>query len=155
MTSGLQEKIPEANAEVVLADCQKVVLVVDDDDNLRRILVMFLELKGYQVHSAKDGEEALEKIGELHAAGTKIDVILSDIDMPLMNGLDLVVTVEVQACREAGTIVILNTGDDSEERKTQIDKLKTDGKIDGALAKPYEFEKLFELIEQKSVGRGI
>jgi CheY-like chemotaxis protein len=59
-------------------------LVVDDDAALLRAHVRALENKGFRVEAARDGAAALRA---LEAAS--FDVILSDIDMPGMNGMDL------------------------------------------------------------------
>jgi hypothetical protein len=62
------------------------VLVVDDEDALRTLLVRTLSSAGMQVHSAANGRLALEFIDSFSG---KIDIIISDIMMPEMNGLDM------------------------------------------------------------------
>ncbi len=59
------------------------VLVVDDDPDARRLLRRYLELDGFRVHEACDGIDALAK-----AKNVRLDVILMDVAMPNMNGLD-------------------------------------------------------------------
>jgi two-component system, cell cycle sensor histidine kinase and response regulator CckA len=62
------------------------VLVVDDEAMLRRFAVRILEDDGFRVHQATDGKEAFD----LLVAGTlSVDVIVSDIVMPRMNGVEL------------------------------------------------------------------
>jgi two-component system response regulator AtoC len=60
------------------------ILVVDDEANLRRVLARQLELAGYDVHTAEDGEAALAFLKEHH-----IDVMITDLRMPRMGGMDL------------------------------------------------------------------
>ena len=60
------------------------VLVVEDDSDIRKILEIFLGEKGFQVKVADDGPRALELVGE-----EPIDLILSDVRMPGMSGLEL------------------------------------------------------------------
>ena len=60
------------------------VLIADDNTDLRRILAEFLEACGYEVYEAVDGIDAWE-ILQIHQA----DVILSDIDMPRLDGVGL------------------------------------------------------------------
>ncbi len=60
------------------------ILVVDDEANLRRVLVAQLARDGYEVHSAADGESALAFLKEHH-----IDLVVTDLRMPRMNGMDL------------------------------------------------------------------
>lgn len=59
------------------------VLVVDDDAGVRRSVNLLLEEEGYEVSTAADGEEGLETAGEAHP-----DIILCDVKMPNMGGLD-------------------------------------------------------------------
>ena len=60
------------------------ILLVDDEESLRVTLAANLELEGYEVVEAASGEEALEL-----AANQAFDIVLSDIRMPGMNGVDL------------------------------------------------------------------
>ena len=60
------------------------ILLVDDEDSLRITLAANLELEGYEVSEAASGEEALEL-----AEQKPFDIVLSDIRMPGMNGVEL------------------------------------------------------------------
>jgi two-component system response regulator AtoC len=60
------------------------ILVVDDEPNLRTILSAQLSREGYEVHVAEDGQAALDFLREHH-----IDVVVTDLKMPRMNGMDL------------------------------------------------------------------
>jgi CheY-like chemotaxis protein len=61
------------------------VLVVEDDPSLRALMVRSLSAKGYRVLSASDGIEALERL----AADPDIELVVTDIVMPRMNGVEL------------------------------------------------------------------
>src|SRR5690349_21308196 len=61
------------------------ILVVDDDVAARTALASLLETQGYQVDSAGDGQAALERLVELPP-----DTIVTDLDMPVMNGMQLI-----------------------------------------------------------------
>jgi len=61
------------------------ILICDDERDLCEVLALHLLAKGYQTLSAWDGEEALRVI-----ADEKVDLVLTDIRMPLLNGLELV-----------------------------------------------------------------
>ncbi len=63
---------------------QERILVVDDEERIRRLLKMYLEREGYQIEEAEDGEEALRK-----ALKTDYDLILLDLMLPGMDGLDV------------------------------------------------------------------
>ena len=60
------------------------ILVVEDDENLNKLMCEKLKNEAYQVFSAFDGEEALEVLDQKH-----VDLIISDIMMPNMNGYEL------------------------------------------------------------------
>ncbi|WP_339676241.1 response regulator [uncultured Gimesia sp.] len=57
------------------------ILIVDDSDVVRRILAKALELDGYELHTAADGEEGRQKVHEL-----KPDLVLLDVEMPVLDG---------------------------------------------------------------------
>jgi CheY-like chemotaxis protein/anti-sigma regulatory factor (Ser/Thr protein kinase) len=61
------------------------ILLVDDDRGLRHVLSALLQEAGHRVESAGDGPEALEMLGE----GSSFDLVLLDIGLPSMNGLDV------------------------------------------------------------------
>ena len=61
----------------------KNILLVDDEDSIHLLYREELEEEGYAVHSAFTGEEALEKL-----SNTEVDLIILDINMPGMNGLE-------------------------------------------------------------------
>lgn len=59
------------------------ILIVDDEEGIRNSLSAYLKLEGYSVDTAADGSEAVKKLQEL-----KRNIILLDINMPIMDGLD-------------------------------------------------------------------
>lgn len=63
---------------------RKQILVVDDEPNLRRVLSAQLARDGYEVHTAEDGEGALDLLKEHH-----IDLVITDLRMPKMDGMEL------------------------------------------------------------------
>ncbi|TXH41563.1 MAG: response regulator, partial [Burkholderiaceae bacterium] len=60
----------------------KTVMIVDDSASLRQVVSIALKDAGYQVLEATDGEDALAKL-----TGQKIHLIISDVNMPRMDGL--------------------------------------------------------------------
>ena len=63
---------------------KKQILVVDDEQNLRRVLSAQLERDGYDVQTAEDGEEAMRTLADHH-----IDLVITDLRMPKMDGMEL------------------------------------------------------------------
>ncbi len=80
----------------------KTVLVVDDERVIRNLLRRTLDREGYRVVTASDGVEALERL-----SGTRIDIVISDIMMPNMDGMELLVEIK---CNYPLIPVILITG---------------------------------------------
>lgn len=66
-----------------MAEKNKQILIVDDEENVRRLLLKVLSKEGYQVETAGNGQEALEKLNE-----TRFDLVIMDIRMPIMDGME-------------------------------------------------------------------
>jgi DNA-binding NtrC family response regulator len=109
------------------------ILVVDDNDALLRIHARALASKGYRVETAPDGAAAARAI-----EAASFDVILSDIDMPGMNGIQLLKRVRA---RDLDVPVVLITGNPSVE--TAI-KAMEQGAL-RYLVKPVELEMLVKV----------
>ena len=77
------------------------ILVVDDEENLRLVLRTMLKRAGYEVETASTGEEALEKV---EAFGP--DVVLTDVRMPKMSGLDLLAS--LRAKNSPATVIVMS-----------------------------------------------
>src|SRR6476469_5873121 len=77
------------------------VLVVDDEENLRLVLRTLLKRHGYEVETASSGEEALALVDTFGP-----DVILTDVRMPKMGGLDLLAT--LQAKGNEATVIVMS-----------------------------------------------
>lgn len=66
-----------------------LVLIVDDEPDVRKVVSMTLEKAGYHVLEAEDGKQAIEEIRKGENSLT-LDVIITDIRMPNMNGIDVI-----------------------------------------------------------------
>ena len=83
---------------------KKRILTVDDSPSMRQMVRMTLETAGYDVEEAEDGVDALEKL-----QGKQVDMMISDLNMPRMNGLDLVRQVRGQPQHKFIPIIMLTT----------------------------------------------
>lgn len=93
------------------------ILLVDDDALLVRMYQKKLENDGYIVATADDGETALQKVSEL-----KPDLILLDIMMPKLNGLDvLAILKENQATANIPVILLTNVGGSDEDAQRGLE----------------------------------
>jgi len=84
---------------------EATILVVDDEEMLRKILSKILTKEGYNVHLASTGHEALEILRR-----EKIDLLITDVKMPEMDGFDLLKTVKIDY-PQIGIIVMTAFGD--------------------------------------------
>lgn len=65
------------------------ILIVEDDDQLLDLIAELFEEEGYQTEIAKNGQEALDKLRSVEEGKAWYDVVLSDINMPVVDGLKL------------------------------------------------------------------
>ncbi len=116
-----------------------LVLVVDDSLTVRRVTQRLLERVGFRVTLAKDGLDAMEKL----SADELPSVVLSDIEMPRMDGFDLVRNMRADT-RLAGLPVIMITSRIAQKHRDYAAQLG----VDHYLGKPYDEEQLLGLIRQ-------
>ena len=133
----VQNAIPSVVAPVTTAVAAlPTVMVVDDSLTVRKITSRLLTREGYQVILAKDGVDALEQLLEVVP-----DVVLSDIEMPRMDGFDLVRNIRADK-RLAGLPVIMITSRMADKHRNHAFEI-------GAshyLGKPYNEDELLGLI---------
>ncbi len=106
----------------------KTIMVVDDSASLRQVVGIALKGAGFDVLEACDGRDALSKI-----TGQKIHLIISDVNMPNMDGISFVKEVKKMASYKFTPIIMLTT--ESQEAKKQ------EGQAAGAKAwvvKPFQ-----------------
>ncbi|BAZ69868.1 two-component response regulator [Fischerella sp. NIES-4106] len=108
------------------------ILVVDDDPGTRLSISDYLELSGYSVIVADDGQEALAKVEEYHP-----DLMVTDIVMPRMNGYELVRQVRQKSVFCLLPVILLTA-----RTKTQERILGYQSGCDLYLPKPFELEEL-------------
>jgi CheY-like chemotaxis protein len=119
----------------------KTILVVDDESNMLDTIQFILQSNGYLTVTARGGEEALERLASLRAEGLRIDLILTDIQMPGPSGLEL-----IELFREAGeqAPVLVMTGYSDQETAR---RLRERG-IEHFLDKPFEEEELLRRVRR-------
>lgn len=119
----------------------KTILVVDDESHMLDTIQFILQSNGYTAVAARGGEEALERLSALRAAGRRVDLILTDLQMPGPSGLEL-----IQRLREAGerAPVLVMTGYSDQETAR---RLRERG-IEHFLDKPFEEGELLRRIRE-------
>ena len=117
---------------------KKTILVVDDSESIREVVGFELERNGYKVVKAEDGKEALEKITK-----SRIDLLLTDLHMPVMNGLELIRKVRKIDNLKHLPILFLTT----ETQQAILIEAKRSGAT-GWITKPFNSEKLMKTIQK-------
>jgi two-component system chemotaxis response regulator CheY len=117
----------------------KTIFIVDDSPTVILSLQANLKMHGFKVESAPDGAKALQRLRE----GLKPDLIISDINMPNMNGIEMVKVIKTMPGLKFKPILMLTTESDPKKR----DESKKLG-VTGWLVKPVSGTDLLKVIAQ-------
>jgi two-component system chemotaxis response regulator CheY len=115
----------------------KTALIVDDSPTMRQMVAFTLTNAGFTVVEAEDGKDAVEKV----AAGPKMDIVVTDLNMPKMDGIELIRELRRLSAFKYTPILMLTT-------ESAIEK-KQAGKEAGAtgwIVKPFNPEVLLKTI---------
>lgn len=114
----------------------KTILVVDDSASVRQLVSMALKGAGYSVVEAFDGKDALGKLD-----GQKINLVISDVNMPNMDGISFVREMKTKASYKFTPVIMLTT-EGAEDKKKE-------GQSAGAKAwvvKPFKPEQMLQAV---------
>ncbi len=118
------------------------ILVVDDSLTIRSSVEYVLNQAGYSVVLANDGVDAIEKLKEISNGGNDVSMIITDINMPRMDGITFTEKVKQSSFRSKPVLIL--TTETNETRKQQ-------GRAAGAagwLVKPFQPEQLIAVIKK-------
>jgi CheY-like chemotaxis protein len=115
----------------------KKILIVEDDDDSREMLAFLLAGRGYHISCAEDGQTALSLL-----QSESPELIITDISMPGMDGIDLIKRLRQQRQWQSIPILVM-----SAFRSGMVSQAMEAG-ANAATSKPLEIEKLFEMIHQ-------
>ena len=116
----------------------KTILAVDDSSSLRQMVAFSLKAAGYHVVEAVDGQDGLDK-AKLQA----VDLVLTDQNMPKMDGLTLIKSLRGLPTYAKVPILMLTT--------ESSDEMKSKGRAAGAngwLVKPFDPQRLIEVVKK-------
>ena len=116
----------------------KVIMTADDSASIRQMVSFTLRQAGYQVIEATDGKDALSKL-----AGASVHMLLTDLNMPKMDGIELIRNVRANPALKFIPIIMLTT-------ESQAEK-KQEGKTAGAtgwIVKPFKPEQLLAVVKK-------
>jgi DNA-binding response OmpR family regulator len=114
---------------------KKIVLLIDDEVNLRQLIKIALEAKNYQVETAGNGIEGLAKLETI-----KPDLIILDLNMPKMSGLEFYQIICYGGGKPKYPVLVLTA-------RTHMEKLFTSVSIQGFMAKPFEISELLHTVD--------
>jgi CheY-like chemotaxis protein len=122
------------------------ILVVDDDKTTRKLLGLYLKAKGYEIVTAENGLDALEKLGT-----DNINLVVSDMNMPYMDGIELTRNIRADENLKALPIIMVTTEADEDEMKKAHD-----AGVDDYLVKPANAEQISDSVKKilKKMFRG-
>lgn len=116
----------------------KIILTVDDSPSIRQMVSFTLKSAGYEIIEAVDGQDGLDK-----ARSKSVNLILSDQNMPKMDGLTMIKALRGLPQYKTVPILMLTT--------ESSDAMKAQGKAAGAtgwLVKPFDPQKLLEVVKK-------
>jgi two-component system chemotaxis response regulator CheY len=116
----------------------RTILIVDDSSSMRQLVTFALKDAGYDVISAVDGKDALSKMD-----GAKVDMVVTDLNMPNMDGIELIKQLRGIPASKFTPVVMLTT--ESQGAKKQ------EGRAAGAsgwIVKPFNPETLISVIKK-------
>lgn len=119
-----------------MKDSRANILLVEDEENLHETLKLNLELEGYEVTSAYDGKEAIQKVSNEY-----FDLIIMDIMLPEMDGIS--VTESIRVNHNEVPILILSARNTSSDRVLGLKK-----GADDYLTKPFNLEELLLRVDK-------
>jgi len=114
------------------------ILIVDDDKTTRKLLSLYLKGKGYEIVTAENGLDAMEKLGM-----DNINLIVSDMNMPYMDGIELTKTLKTDPTWKHIPIIMVTTEADEDEKAKAVE-----AGVDDYLVKPTNADQITDSIKK-------
>ena len=116
----------------------KRILIVDDSDSIRNVVGIALRGEGYEVIEAKDGVDGLSKLD-----GSKFHLIISDVNMPNMDGISMVKELKAQSEYRFTPVIMLTT--ETEDGKKQQGK---EAGVKAWMVKPFQPQQMIDAVSK-------
>ncbi|MEZ8694514.1 response regulator [Vibrio splendidus] len=129
--------MPSVSVKPLEATNKRTIMVVDDNESLRRFTAMLLEKQGFDVVQKEDGQQALDALDS-----DEIDLILMDIEMPIMDGVEASRRIRSANKAYSSVPIIAHTGDSS---PVTLEKMESSGMSD-FIVKPADKNRLFDKV---------
>ena len=115
----------------------KTALVVDDSPTMRQMVAFTLTNAGFKVVEAEHGQDAIAKV----AGGPKMDIVVTDLNMPVMDGISLIKELRKMAAFKFTPILMLTTESSADKKQAGKDAGAT-----GWIVKPFNPELMMKVI---------
>jgi len=132
--------VNEASGTSHPSPSERAVLVVDDDDSIRKLIRSVLKRDGYAIDEARNGQEAIERIQQ-----RRFDAILLDLMMPVMSGFEVISYLQ-QELPERRCVIVMSAA--SETRLQQVDR----NAVYHLLRKPFDIHELSDVVRKCMIG---
>ena len=116
----------------------KTILLTDDSKSIRAVIATVLKVAGYNVIEAGDGQEGLDVL----KSGKKVDMVITDLNMPIMNGIEFIWEIRKLSDHVFTPICMLTT-ESEQERLEQGESMSTDAWIN----KPIQPVKVLTIVK--------
>lgn len=116
----------------------KNILIVDDSESIRELVGLTLESSGYQIEKGVDGKDALRFLD-----GRELDLVITDLNMPEMDGIQLIREIRKNPSYNTVPILMLTT----ESQASKKDEAKAAGAT-GWIVKPFVQDKLIQVVKK-------
>lgn len=116
----------------------KTILIADDSESIRELVELTLTSAGYRVLKSEDGEQALT-----HLNGQAIDLVITDLNMPKLDGINLIRQIRTKDTYSTLPVLLLTT----ESQAAKKEEAKTAGAT-GWIVKPFVQEKLLAVVQK-------
>lgn len=117
---------------------QTKILIVDDSESIRELVSSFLEEAGFEVYSAVHGKDALDQLFNI-----EVDMVLTDLNMPIMDGIMLIKEIRKHDKYKYLPALILTTESETSKRIEAKEAGAT-----GWIVKPFDRERLLKIINK-------
>jgi two-component system chemotaxis response regulator CheY len=121
----------------------KRILIIDDSPSMRQMLVFTLGGAGYEVVEAEDGGDGLDKLNTDKLNGSRLNMIITDLNMPNLNGFDFIRAVREIPEYKYVPIIVLTTESGSDKMGESCSAGAT-----GWITKPFKPEQLLGVVEK-------
>lgn len=116
----------------------KIIMTADDSASVRQMVNFTLREAGYEIVEAVDGQDALDKLN-----GTAVNMLITDLNMPKMDGIELIRQVRAKPQSKFIPIIMLTT--ESQDSKKQQGK---EAGATGWIVKPFKPEQLLAVVRK-------